>query len=148
MADLGACLSHKSDHWATPKYLYEAYIRAGYYDPCPLHAEFDGLDLEWPRFVFINPPYSETERWVDRAIEEAKKGKVITMLLASRTDTEWFNKLVQAGSYFTFIRKRLSFGDRGSAPFPSVLVSVGNSFGFRAQICVKNRDFFEKGGFL
>ena len=41
--------SSKSPHWATPKDLYEK-LNAEFgfnFDPCPLHADFDGLAMEW-----------------------------------------------------------------------------------------------------
>jgi len=38
-----------SDHWETPKWLYEKLNdEFGFdFDPCPLNADFDGLKVEW-----------------------------------------------------------------------------------------------------
>lgn len=63
----------KTDDWKTPQGLYDKFMRAGYYDPCPFKASFDGLSIEWKEKNFINPPYSELRKWVNKAIEEAKK---------------------------------------------------------------------------
>ena len=53
-------LKHK-DHWATPAYFLESIKKefGEYYDPCHLHATFDGLSTDWGAVNFINPPYSQ-----------------------------------------------------------------------------------------
>ena len=45
-----------SDHWSTPKEIYDLYInQKGYYDPCPLgENNFDFTFVNKP--VFLNPP--------------------------------------------------------------------------------------------
>ncbi|MDI6813981.1 MAG: DNA N-6-adenine-methyltransferase, partial [Desulfitobacteriaceae bacterium] len=53
------------------------------FDPCPLPPkglrEFDGLG-EWGQSNFVNPPYNDKEKWIRKAIEQAKKGKTVVML--------------------------------------------------------------------
>ena len=95
-----------------------------WYDPCPLNPtpDFDGLKEEWKDYIYINPPYSKPEPWVDRAIEENKKGKLIVMLLRMDTSTRWFRKLQEAGALFLWINGRLRFSEGKPAPFPSMLV--------------------------
>ena len=116
--------SHKSDLWKTPKNLYEAFMRMGYFDPCPENPTFDGLKIAWKEKTYVNPPYSQINKWVDKAIKEAKKGNRITMLLPARTDTKRFEKIVDHGAMFEFIRGRLHFNDQGPAPFPSVMITL------------------------
>jgi LPS-assembly protein len=43
-----------------------------FFDPCPYNPNFevDGLTLEWKDKTYCNPPYTETTRWVEKAIEE------------------------------------------------------------------------------
>ena len=38
-----------SDHWATPKKLYDELNSEFHFDfdPCPLYSEFDWLEIEW-----------------------------------------------------------------------------------------------------
>ena len=64
--------------WDTPKVLYQT-LDAEFdfdFDPCPHNPKFDGLKVEWGKRNFVNPPYGrEIVRWVDKAIEEFKKGK-------------------------------------------------------------------------
>ena len=120
-----ACLSSKSDYWQTPTKLYHWFIDKGWYDPCPVNPTFNGLENEWKEKNFVNPPYSEIEKWVDKAIEQAKKGKESTLLIPARTDTKWFMKLYYAGATFKFIQGRLKFDDgKNVAPFPSMLVNI------------------------
>lgn len=77
-------LNH-SDHWATPKDLYDKLnleFRFNF-DPCPLHSLYDGLQSDWGSSNFINPPYSLQLKtaFVKRAVEVAKSGAVCVLLL-------------------------------------------------------------------
>lgn len=120
-----ACLSKKTDNWETPKEIYYHFcLNLGYFDPCPLNATFDGLNIPWPKANFVNPPYSNLKLWVEKAISEMKKGKSIVMLIPARTDTQAFKILYQANAQITFIIGRLKFSNKNYAPFPSMLVSL------------------------
>ena len=119
-----ACLSAKSDEWATPKYIYNQVISKGMFDPCPLGSKTDGLTIEWGVNNFVNPPYSQLKKWVIKSIEEHKKGKDVLLLTPSRTDTKAFKTLFEYGSEITFITGRLRFSEANPAPFPSVLVKL------------------------
>lgn len=116
--------SHDSDQWATPKKIYDYFMKNGYSDPCPLDQDpkIDGLLVEWGYKSFVNPPYSDIMRWVDKSIREYSQGKNIVLLVPSRTDTIWFHKLLKLDPVIHFIKGRLSFNNYGSAPFPSVLI--------------------------
>ena len=118
--------SRNSDNWATPKVMYDFYIRNNYFDPCPLNSNFDGLNIEWKEKNFVNPPYSKIKQFVDKSIEEHKKGKEVILLIPARTDTKYFRKLVDYGCDIVFITGRLHFNESNSAPFPSCLVYLTN----------------------
>lgn len=79
------------DNWMTPHELYPE----GCFDPCPVDADFDGLKIDWHGHVFINPPYSDIEMWVEKAITESQYDRVLslTMLLPNWTDRRWFQKI-------------------------------------------------------
>lgn len=131
MANLKGVFLHKSDDWATPKFIYDKFVNeCGYYDPCPLHSDRDCLLVDnWNgiKNIFINPPYSNIEAFVDKAIREFNfsLNQDIVFLLPVRTDTRWFKKLSNFGCDIRFFRGRLKFGDsKGSAPFPSMLVRL------------------------
>ena len=119
-----ACLSRESDHWATPKYIYEQAMSKGMYDPCPLHSETDGLSIEWGKSNFVNPPYSQLKKWVEKSIAENAKGKEVILLIPARTDTKAFKELWDYGSEITFISGRLRFNEANTAPFPSMIVRL------------------------
>lgn len=114
--------SKNSDNWRTPKIIYEYYMKLGFYDPCPYESEFDGLQIEWKEKNFVNPPYSQISKWVDKSIEQNKKGKDVVLLIPARTDTKYFKKLVDYGCRIGFVTGRLHFNNSNSAPFPSCYV--------------------------
>ena len=117
--------------YATPKALY-AELNAEFDfndDPCPISEpnpfyENDGLAREWNSRVFINPPYGkEITKWIERAYREAQQGKLIVLLIPSRTDTRWWHEYIMKADEIRFIKGRLKFGDsKDSAPFPSAIV--------------------------
>ncbi len=112
------------DNWATPKWVME--IFKDWYDPCPLNPtpKVDGLRriMEWEDKTFVNPPYSNPLPWVEKAIEESKKGKTIVMLLNVDTSTKWFAKLNEANAHFLWFAERLKFSEKDASPRPSMLV--------------------------
>lgn len=133
--------SSASDHWVSPKDIYNYYKKLCWYDPCPLHASFDGLSIDWGYMSYVNPPYSNIGAWVDKSIEEAKKGKTIVLLVPARTDTKWFHKLVRCASDIMFIVGRLKFGNAtSSAPFPSCLVCLRHTAYGRLTVVWRPRD--------
>jgi site-specific DNA-methyltransferase (adenine-specific) len=106
-------LSH-SDDWATPKELYDKLNKEFNFDfdPCPLHADFDGLAIEWGERNFVNPPYSRKikEAFVNKAIEEQDKGKTSVMLLPVSTSTKLFHDVIlPCATKIKFIRGRVKF---------------------------------------
>lgn len=85
----------------------------------------DGLAQSWEgRRVFVNPPYSNIRKWVEKAYHEGqKKGTLVVLLIPARTDTKYFHEFIYHRAEIRFIKGRLKFGDqKNSAPFPSMLV--------------------------
>lgn len=118
-------LGENRQTWKTPKKLYEEFINAGYFDPCPADPQFDGLAVEWQEKNFVNPPYDESKEWAKKALEEARKGKVCVLLIPARTSTRYFKALCDYGAHIVFFRGRLHFDDgEVSAPFSSMLVCL------------------------
>jgi len=106
-----------SDHWQTPKILYDE-LNAQFnfdFDPCPLQHDlrkWDGLEVEWGKSNFINPPYSRKlkESFVKKAIEESKKGKLCVMLLPVSTSTKLFHHhILPNKKEIIFLYKRIKF---------------------------------------
>lgn len=122
------------DSWATPKWIME--IFGDWFDPCPLNynPQVDGLNIEWKDKTYVNPPYSSPIKWVEKAIEENKKGKTIVLLLKVDTSTKWYMKLVEANANILFVHKRLKFrnpkgnnDEKSPAGFPSMLVILNKN---------------------
>lgn len=118
------CLLHNSDLWKTPKFIYDYYMKKNFFDPCPTNPTFDGLNINWKSFNFVNPPYSQISKWIDKALEQKKRHCNSLFLIPARTDTKWFKKLVNNNVHISFIEGRLHFDDKGAAPFPSMFVWI------------------------
>lgn len=116
--------SSLSDHYATPKHIYNRFN--DYYDPCPLYSYKTDITKPIDKPMFINPPYSNLSVWVDFAILSHKTyNNHIVLLIPSRTDTKYFHRLLDYGVRLEFIKGRLKFGgSKNSAPFPSVLIHL------------------------
>ena len=139
--------AHRGNAWLTPAWFVEE-IRAAFggridLDPCtePTHptkarsfvtAEDDGLRRSWRGRVFVNPPYSPSEPWIDKAIAASKAGARVYMLLPVRTDTGYQQRLLAAARDVLFIHRRLKFvladgGKSGSPAFGSMVVGLNVS---------------------
>jgi hypothetical protein len=104
------------DDWSTPKWFLD-YIRKKYFngndffDPCPLHATFDGLKISWGKYTFVNPPYSRElkEAFIIKAFYEALKGCHVILLLPVSTSTVIFHSIIQPYGNIEFVFKRIKF---------------------------------------
>ena len=133
-------LSKNTDDWATPKYIYDQAMEKGMTDPCPLFSSVDGLKIEWGETNFVNPPYSNLKAWIEKSIEQSKKGKKVMLLIPARTDTKAFKMLFEYGSTITFITGRLRFNEANSAPFPSMLVELTGGGSQKTKFNLVKRD--------
>lgn len=132
----------KTDVWQTPKDLYKELddeFNFSHFDPCPLHPQFDGVHIDWAKRTFCNPPYSGLKStkarlgWIEKAHNEAQKGKLVVLLIPARTDTTWFHQIIKKNRYeVRFMRGRVKFLDadgqeQNPAPFPTMLVIMRKS---------------------
>lgn len=142
--------SPSSDDWQTPVEILDRVRRIApiALDPCsapdnPTRAmswvyppDGDGLAICWRdhlkaitggRLVYVNPPYSRVAAWAVKVAMEATFGAEVVTLVASRTDTRWFYRLVwDSASAVCFYRGRLRFvGAASGATFPSAIVYHG-----------------------
>jgi site-specific DNA-methyltransferase (adenine-specific) len=127
--------SSKSNEWTTPNDFYEELNKEFNFtlDPCCTKEnakcskyftkEDDGLEQDWSKdIVFMNPPYArEIKYWVKKAYEESLKGATVVCLIPARTDTSYWHDYCFKGDV-RFLRGRLKFSNKGSAPFPSAVV--------------------------
>lgn len=107
----------QSDSWKTPDYVYdELNDRYNFdFDPCPLNHDlqkWDGLQVEWGKRNFVNPPYSHPllTQFVEKGIIESRKGKLCVFLIPASTDTKLFHDLVLPNAnHIEFVRGRIKF---------------------------------------
>jgi len=133
---LKVMFSSKSDEYETPLAFYKKLDKNHNFtlDPCATDLNHkcvkyytmqqDGLNQSWSgESVFINPPYSQISRWVDKAIDELPKTQRIVFLIPARTDTKYFEKLSSYAYRTLFVKRRLKFGGMSTpAPFPSAVI--------------------------
>jgi phage N-6-adenine-methyltransferase len=139
-----AHLSSEKDEWATPVDLF-AELDAEFHftlDVCASDGNAkceryftvadNALAQEWTGVCWMNPPYSEMDRWLQKALDSSATGATVVCLVPSRTDVGWFWDIARQGE-IRFLRGRLSFvddaGKTGPAPFPSCLVVFGREPG-------------------
>ena len=113
-----------SDHWSTPVDVLAQLERDfGSFDldPCATSQtakapQFftrreNGLRQYWHGKVFLNPPYSDPQPWLEKAIEETRAGRaaLVVALLPSDVSTGWFHELVKDRAEIRFWRGRIRF---------------------------------------
>jgi hypothetical protein len=69
------------------------------FDPCPIThdtVKVDGLSIEWGNRTFCNPPYSVKAKtaFINKAVEEKNKGKLVVLLLPVSTSTRLFHDII------------------------------------------------------
>lgn len=73
----------KKDEWLTPPEMYGPLddLFAFDFDPCPYpRGDFDGLQAEWGRSSFVNPPFSRPYPFVKKALQEYEAGKRVVFV--------------------------------------------------------------------
>ena len=123
----------ETDRWLTPLDLISP---LGDFDLDPCGESFHntaktiytegGLDKEWFGRVWLNPPYSEVEKWLDRLVEH---GNGIALVFA-RMDVKWAQKILPQVTSVFFPKGRLYFltkelKTKGNAGAPSMFISFG-----------------------
>ncbi len=108
-----------SDHWETPKWLYNQ-LNDEFnfdFDPCPLYSKFDGLVIPWGKSNFVNPPYNRVDKpkFIKKAYEEwLGGGKTVVLLIPAATGTKQFHELIKPNAEIRFIKGRVAFAGTNS----------------------------------
>lgn len=141
MTNKGLFTSNRDD-WETPQELFDKLNDEFHFqlDPCAttltakcqnfFTKEEDGLKQNWSKYksIFMNPPYGKSiSDWLKKANETTQMGATVVCLVPARTDTRWWWRYCQDDSdgvkrTVRFIKGRLKFSGKGSAPFPSAIV--------------------------
>ena len=95
--------------WLTPPELYNS-LNDEFdfdFDPCPYPTpEWDGLNVEWGKSNFVNPPFKTSDggpirKWIVKGIEEHNKGKTVVFLLP--VYTHYMDLLLSDDDRFRFL---------------------------------------------
>jgi|WetSurMetagenome_2_1015567.scaffolds.fasta_scaffold332796_1 hypothetical protein len=112
--------------YRTPKKFYETLNEEFNFDfdPCPYNPTFNGLETEWGKCNYINPPYNRQDVWLAKGLAEFFKGKTCVFLIPARTDTKRFHDIILPhATEIRFIKGRLTFeGCKNPSPFPTMIV--------------------------
>lgn len=89
-----------------------------------LQEERDLLRADWFPSTFVVCNYSNVEPWLDKALKEQASGKIVVMLVPSRTNTAWFHeKVLERAKEVRFVKGRVIFeGEEKAAAFPDTVV--------------------------
>lgn len=103
----------RSDEYYTPKWAY-AGLGPFDLDPCAgpvskitrmnyrIDSGQDGLSWAWFGFVWLNPPFSQKEKWISKMKAHGNG----FLLLPGATSTPWFNPLAEyCGGVFLYGKK-------------------------------------------
>ena len=111
---------NNDDNYATPPlFLEELSKELNFnfdFDPCPYNEGDiinDGLKIDWGKYNFVNPPYSQKlkEAFIIKGIEEMKKGKVCVFLIPVSTSTKLFHEHIKLNATsIEFVEGRIKFG--------------------------------------
>ncbi len=95
-------------YWLTPKEVYDPLNKEFKFDfdPCPhpKPEDFDGLECEWGKSNYVNPPFGSiihkgkkkgATAWVRKAIEENNKGKKVVLVYPI---DKWILMLLKQGA--------------------------------------------------
>ena len=117
----------KNDNEPTPRYLLNEIYKEFkiIFDPCPPNPEFDGLSIPWKKRNYCNPPYSKKIKWIDKALEEQKRGKLTVMLLPVDTSTAWFQDKIMPNCEVRWLRGRIKL-DNGKHPMYASMLAICN----------------------
>ncbi len=80
----------------------------------------DGLARPWDGHrVWCNPPYKNLGPWVDKAIQQTSRKTLSVLLLPSRTEQQWFRKVLIGATELSFFDARIQFNPPRGVPASS-----------------------------
>ena len=117
--------------WCTPQDFFELLNTKFHFtlDPCASDTNHkcskyytvkdNGLAISWQgESVFVNPPFSESNKWIEKAWRESTKPKTqVVMIIPSRTDTVYWHTYIMIKAYqIWFCKGRVNFELDGKKP--------------------------------
>ena len=98
----------------------------------------NGLAHRWTaNSVFMNHPYSQSDKWIPYAVSQYELGYAKEMILLIKLDvsTKWWRSVSQYS--WIAVNERMKFGDGiGAAPFQSAIIYLGKNLEkFNTMFC-------------
>lgn len=159
-------LKKREKTWSTPSTLIKPILEAldrDHFDldpasprrptvPCSRHytVKDGGLWLPWCGTVFVNPPYDDVPRWVEKAILKFERGRAdkIVAVIPFRPETKAWKTVVGSEAVIFTLDDRLKFGKRSYiSRSASAIIAWGLSYAeIRALECrlPSNRRYAER----
>lgn len=102
----------------------ERWLEGPHYEPtCSCFACTCGLCADWLENVcFLNPPYSQVAKWLQKAVEASSKGATVVALLPNNTDVKWYQTWAQMADEIRFVTRRIPFDDQPGNTGGSVIL--------------------------
>jgi phage N-6-adenine-methyltransferase len=113
--DLDPCTSDEKEGWlGTPHYFTR---------------EQDGLAQDWTKYksIFINPPFNQMPKWVEKSIQTCETSDTtIVLLIPAKTETRWFHQLLNARCLkeIRFVERRVTFDGHDNPFIIGILIVV------------------------
>ena len=89
----------------------------------------NGLAHRWTaNSVFMNHPYSQSDKWIPYAVSQYELGYAKEMILLIKLDvsTKWWRSVSQYS--WIAVNERMKFGDgTGASPFQSAIIYLGKN---------------------
>jgi len=96
----------------------------------------DGLSRNWGQYdvLYVNPPFSEKNEWIEKAVSEMENIELIVLLTPDSTDVQswWHGQIVPNADHIWFSNGRISYIDpdtgeeAGSPTFGTALSFFGD----------------------
>ena len=113
----------KKDVWQTPDELLDVIKDNIDLDPCAADntdigdtnytENDDGLSQDWFGTVFVNPPFSNKDGFLKKAVEEYKAGNTDTIFVVTPDSTDvqswWHTYIAQHSTYIWFAYGRIDY---------------------------------------
>ena len=98
----------------------------------------NGLAHRWTaNSVFMNHPYSQSDKWIPYAVSQYELGYAKEMILLIKLDvsTKWWRSVSQYS--WIAVNERMKFGDGiGASPFQSAIIYLGKNLEkFNTMFC-------------
>lgn len=115
----------------TPEHIFRDVLAfyPWFYDPCPYapndEFEVDGLAVDWKKYNYVNPPYSDVKPWVEKACVEMQQRQAHSLLfIPAATKTQYWKDYVFPQAHaIHYLHGPLRFpGYVRNAPDPMALV--------------------------